>query len=175
MPTRTASTLSILSTLSVAALTCLGIASASPAVAAPDRCAKLDQFGNPADCLPVLEVDAAWWDGPVCCAEGRCVETDASGHCGETHRLEYCRYAELEADGSLTCQFVPPDYCDSFPCLGADSIDAADIGSGDLLCCYEEGCYDPVGGFCGGLWYSCSSVATNDDGTIACVEGKPAN
>ena len=140
---------------------------APPAEAAQPRdlCAIQDAYGHPARCAPTGPGLGPWWDGEVCCDDRDCFEPDAEG-CGAGLDSYWCAYATLHGDGSLECVYEVPSYC---------SVELCPPGTGggweDPICCYEEGCYSPAGGLCGGDVYWCDDGVTYPDGTVECFEG----
>lgn len=147
------------------------LAPATPALAEdpssvrlPDHCAELDAYGHPAHCEPAKAGDAPWWDGEVCCKADDCHEPGASG-CGDYESV-YCQFAELEADGSMTCLYEVPEVCDVYECPPGGGG-----GEPEAMCCYEnlDQC-EVLQGWCAGdvLW--CDAPYTNEDGSVGCAD-----
>lgn len=142
-----------------------GDPAASPAL--QDLCAELDEFGNPARCVATGPDMAPWWDAEVCCDARTCVEPTATG-CGTVRDSYWCESAELHADGTLSCVYEVPSYCEVFPCEGPTDITHPPLEH--AICCYDIGCYDHEGGLCGGLEIWCGKGASNMDGTVDCFD-----
>jgi hypothetical protein len=152
-------------------LLCLSLAPAASAES-PERCAELGPDGYPAYCEGVGERVAPRYGGEACCDGELCVEPEREG-CPEGMAPFSCAFGELDSLGLLHCMFTVPHYCDDHPCP-----DTSDDGGtyqappqALLICCYQEGCYDPGDGFCGGILYYCDDGSSNADGTIDCDDG----
>jgi len=153
--------------LAFVALTFAATAGAeSPTNGPPDLCAELDRYGNPARCDATGPDMAPWWDAEVCCDATTCFEPSAAG-CASGTDLYWCESAELHSDGSLSCVYEVPSYCDVYPCDGLN-IEAPPMKH--AICCYDVGCYDHEGGPCGGLEVWCGKGASNWDGTVDCFD-----
>ncbi|MCA9699120.1 MAG: hypothetical protein KC431_16475 [Myxococcales bacterium] len=142
-----------------------------------DHCATLDEHGHPKYCAPVGPDMAPWWDASACCQGTDCVEPGADG-CDSTNGEEvHCRYAELAADGALTCLYEVPGFCEVYDCDGRESDPTAppepeDETASWVLCCYGmDNCYAAQGGPCGGDVIYCYQAVTNADGTSECLDG----
>jgi hypothetical protein len=146
----------------------LGLASTADAEV-PDRCQELGPDGYPAHCEPIGEHIAPLWDSSACCDDERCVEPGLGGCPGGTNEYS-CKYAEPDGNGSLTCLYLVPHYCDEHPCPN-DDPDFGAPPQENVICCYQEGCYDTQGGLCGGLEYWCENGVSNIDGTTTCFDG----
>ncbi|NVB41638.1 hypothetical protein G6O69_37075 [Pseudenhygromyxa sp. WMMC2535] len=147
---------------------------AIPAQTPPDRCAELDAYGYPAYCEPTGPDLAPWWGDEVCCDGADCVEPSLSG-CGEREPY-YCDYAEVHPDGSLTCMWEAPAFCEVFDCpFEQVELPPEAVPVGWPLCCYGlENCYDSMGGPCGGVLIYCYSAVTWEDGVVECLDASPA-
>jgi hypothetical protein len=132
----------------------------------PDLCAELDEYGDPARCQAIGPGMAPWWDGQVCCDARSCFEPGRRG-CWSGTQAYYCENAVLYGDGSLSCVYEVPSYCDVYPCevtgIPAPPLEHA-------ICCHDVGCYDHEGGPCGGIEVWCGKGATNADGTVDCFD-----
>lgn len=137
----------------------------------PDHCATLDEHGHPKYCAPVGPDLAPWWDGPACCQGRDCVEPGADG-CGSLDEV-YCRHAELEPSGALTCLYEVPGFCEVYDCEGREREPApTDEPASWVLCCYGmDNCYAAQGGPCGGDVIYCNQAVTKTDGTSECLDG----
>jgi hypothetical protein len=137
-----------------------------------DLCAQVDEHGHPTRCEPTGPGMAPWWDAQVCCDDRTCFESPTAG-CATGLTAYWCGSAELHGDGTLTCVYEVPDYCDMYPCTSAPTgIDAGPLEH--AICCHgiddDFACWDPEGGPCGGWLVWCGKGATNDDGTVDCFD-----
>lgn len=137
-------------------------------VSPPDLCAELDKFGDPARCDAIGPGMAPWWDDNVCCDSRTCWEPGRRG-CWPGTATYWCESAVLFGDGSLTCVYEVPSFCDVYPCGGAPTgITTEPLEH--AICCHDVGCYDHEGGLCGGIEVWCGKGATNADGTVDCFD-----
>jgi hypothetical protein len=141
--------------------------------APPDRCAKLDAYGYPTACDPIGWRDAPWWDDKVCCNANTCVETNSRGFCSTDKQLYYCKYAELDTLGHVSCLFLVPYYCDVNECPAAPSSPEyqAPPQQQDVCCEHAGPCYpwqQSTDGGCPGQILYCYYGSSNDDGTVNC-------
>jgi hypothetical protein len=134
----------------------------------PDRCAELDEYGNPSHCKAVGPEMAPWWDEDVCCDAAGCTELDR-GHCTGGAQRYWCESAILYEDGSLDCVYEVPSYCEVYACSGPTDLTAPPLEH--AICCFSSGCYDHEGGPCGGFEIWCGYGITNEDGTVTCQDG----
>lgn len=157
-------TISITLVLSTLAVTSLAYG-ATP----PDRCAKLGTDGYPKYCEPIGEHIAPGWDDPLCCDGAECEPMGTAG-CGGDRQPFSCDHARFNAVGTVTCLFVVPHYCDEYSCEPSPVRDDQQPPQAQELCCYEEGCYAPDGGPCGGVLFWCDDGVSNSDGTVTCFD-----
>lgn len=132
-----------------------------------DRCAELDATGYPSYCQPAGP-DAAWWDDELCCAGAQCVETTTAG-CPKGKGKYWCDHVEIDSEGIITCLFKVPAYCDTHDC-SAPAPGYQPQPESNVMCCYAEGCYDPMGASCGGILYWCDDGVSNANGTVTCFD-----
>ncbi|EDM78407.1 hypothetical protein PPSIR1_06146 [Plesiocystis pacifica SIR-1] len=161
----------------------------STLILAPDLCADvyIDDDGSPyTDGLGQTFSRYCQWTGPdaprldadLCCTidgdNSTCEFPDANDRCVVGER-RHCEYGEAVADGAV-CYQPFPGACDLGFCV--DELDpvATPMGS-SILCCTWQGCEEISADM---LWacaeidgYStfCDGGATNEDGTVDCLEG----
>lgn len=144
--------------------------SVSAATTGPsDLCAELDEYGDPLRCDAVGPGMAPLWDDTVCCDARSCSVPSSTG-CATGTTSYWCENAVLESTGALNCVYEVPSYCEVHPC-GPGDITAPPVEH--AICCYDNvGCYDHEGGLCGGIEVWCGKGATNEDGTVDCLDGE---
>jgi hypothetical protein len=158
--------------LFILALLLFGLAPLAQA-APPDRCARLDAYGHPTACEPIGWRDAPWWNDTVCCNTNTCVETNARGGCSSDKKLYYCKYAELDTLGHITCLFPVPYYCDVNECPASPPELQAPAQEQSVCCEHGGPCYpwqQSTDGGCLGQILECINGTCNDDGTVTCYD-----
>lgn len=157
---------------------------------APDLCGDVltDDDGTPyTDVLGQTLSRYCEWTGPdaprldaeVCCDidgdDAQCDLPDDIGRCATGSDRYSCEFGEATADG-VTCYQPFPDACDFGFCLEYVGEPPVEAKGAELLCCTSQGCETitvDVSVACsesGGYLVACSGGATNEDGTVDCLE-----
>ncbi len=132
-----------------------------------DLCDIVDRYGHPEFCAP-HPIGAPVWNADVCCLGEVCTTAKATG-CEGRARLYWCELGRLTDSGEVECLWEVPDTCAIGLCT-TDSL-APNLVE-EQLCCNGDVCtyYQPGVDQCAGNISWCHEGATNDDGTVDCLE-----
>lgn len=145
----------------------LGFGLGSDTAPAQDRCGELNEKGYPLYCSPTGP-DAPRWAEEICCDGAMCVEVGTVG-CPDDTLNFWCRNAEVDGEGNVTCLFEVPKYCDIYDCP-EPSPGYQPHPASNVMCCFAEACYDANEFICYGNLYWCDDGVNNWDGTMTCFD-----